>query len=67
MESAIRNKVKKVVFIGAASSVIGQHPVKDKGFIYNDPNVWIDPKTMQKPNERAKILSEKVCWNSIRR
>ncbi|CDW85557.1 nad dependent epimerase dehydratase [Stylonychia lemnae] len=67
IESAIRNKVKKFVFIGAASSVIGQHPVKDKGFIYNDPNVWVEPKTIVKPNERAKILSEKICWNAIRK
>eukprot|EP00347_Sterkiella_histriomuscorum_P000562 403375370 len=67
VESSIKHKVKKIVFMGAASSIIGQHPVQDKGFIYSDAMVWVDPKTMHKPNERAKLLSEKVCWNSIKK
>ena len=36
------NKTKKFVFTGAASSVIGDIPNKQKGFIYDDPLVWAD-------------------------
>ena len=64
---AVQNKVKKVVFTGSASSVIGQFPVKDEGFVYSDPLLWVEPKTISKPNEKAKILAEKVCWNAIKK
>lgn len=47
--------------------MIGQFPVKDEGFIYHDPYTWVEPKTITKPNEKAKILAEKVCWNSIKK
>lgn len=67
VEAAIRYKVKKVVMIGAASSVIGQHPVTEENFVYSDPMVWVDPKTISKPNERAKLLSEKHAWNAIKK
>ena len=67
VENSISNKVKKIVFTGSASSVVGQFPVKDKDFIYNDPYTWVDFKAINKPNERAKILAEKVCWNAVKK
>lgn len=36
MQAAIKQKVKKVIFTGAASSVIGEFPVPEKGFMYKD-------------------------------
>lgn len=67
VEQAVQNKVKKVIFTGSASSVIGQFPVKEPGFVYNDPYTWVEPKSISKPNEKAKILAEKVCWNAIKK
>jgi nucleoside-diphosphate-sugar epimerase len=64
---AVQNRVKKVVFTGSATSVIGQFPVKDEGFVYNDPYLQIEAKLITKPNEKAKILAEKVCWNVIKK
>jgi hypothetical protein len=52
---------------GSASSVVGQHPITDKGFIYNNPYEWVDPKFIMKPNEKAKLFAEKACWNLIRK
>ena len=31
------------------------------GFVYNDPSVWVDPKTIAKTNEKAKLLKEKCA------
>ena len=67
VETAVTNKVKKIVFTGSASSVVGQFPVTDDGFVYQDPYNWVDAKTITKPNEKAKILAEKVCWNAIKK
>ena len=67
MENAIYNKVKKVIFTGSATSVIGHFPVKDAGFIYSDSYHWQELKAINKPNEKAKILAEKVCWNALRK
>jgi hypothetical protein len=53
--------------MGAATSVIGHFPVKDKDFIYSDNSMWVDTKAITKANEKAKILSEKVCWNAIKK
>jgi nucleoside-diphosphate-sugar epimerase len=55
---------------GAATSVIGMHPmVKDKEGNkfqgYSDPYQWIDAKTIPRPNEKAKLVAEKTCWNVI--
>jgi nucleoside-diphosphate-sugar epimerase len=63
VEGCVKNKVKKVIFTGSATSVIGHFPVKDEGFVYNDAYTWVDAKSINKPNEKAKILAEKVCWN----
>jgi hypothetical protein len=41
--------------------------VKDEGFVYRDPYFWVDAKSINKPNEKAKILAEKVCWIQIKR
>lgn len=41
--------------------------MKDKDFIYKDPYLWVDSKAINKPNEKAKILAEKVCWTIIKR
>ncbi|TNV77344.1 hypothetical protein FGO68_gene2646 [Halteria grandinella] len=67
VEESVKNKVKKVVYTGSATSVVGENPVKDEGFIYKDPYFWVDPKAINKPNEKAKILAEKVCWTAIKR
>ena len=67
IESSIKHKVKKVVMTGSATSVVGQFPVKDKDFVYSDSYFWIDAKLINKPNEKAKILAEKVAWTSIKR
>ncbi len=55
------------MFTGSATSVIGHFPVKEPGFVYKDPYYWVDLKSINKPNEKAKILSEKVCWNAIKK
>ena len=55
------------MYTGSASSVIGLHPVQEKGFIYRDSYSWVDVKTINKPNEKAKYLAEKVCWNAIKK
>jgi nucleoside-diphosphate-sugar epimerase len=67
VEASVANRIKKVVFTGSASSVIGQFPVKDPNFVYTDPYNWVDAKAINKPNEKAKILAEKVCWNAIKK
>lgn len=67
LEASVANNVKKVVFTGSASSVIGQFPVKDPTFVYTDAYNWVDAKAINKPNEKAKILAEKVCWNAIKK
>jgi len=67
MQQAIAQKVKKVVMTGSATSVVGQHPVKDPGFVYRDAYDWVDAKAINRPNEKAKILSEKVAWTAIRK
>ena len=48
---------------GAATSVIGKQP-KDDG-VYEDSNEWADKNAETRPNERAKLLAEKSCWNEI--
>ena len=67
VEEAVKNKVKQVIFMASASNVIGQTPVADNSFVYSDASVFADPKLVDRPNERAKLLAEKVCWNVIRR
>lgn len=34
VEASVSNKVKKIVFTGSASSVVGQFPVNEPGFVY---------------------------------
>ena len=67
VETAVTNKIKKVLFTGSASSVVGQFPVTDPNFVYQDPYNWVEAKAINKPNEKAKILAEKVCWNAIKK
>ncbi len=52
---------------GSATSVVGQFPVKDKDFVYSDAYGWVDTKAINRPNEKSKILAEKVAWNTIKR
>jgi len=44
MINSHRLKVSKVVFTGAASSIMGQFPTKEKDFIFKDSTEWADPK-----------------------
>ena len=60
-------RIKKIVFTGSASSVVGQFPVTDPDFVYSDAYTWVEAKAINKPNEKAKILAEKVCWNAIKK
>jgi hypothetical protein len=46
---------------------VGQFPVDEPGFIYQDSYNWVEAKAINKPNEKAKILAEKVCWNAIKK
>ena len=41
--------------------------MKDEGFIYRDAYDWVDAKTINRPNEKGKILAEKVAWTAIKR
>lgn len=67
VEASVTSRVQKIVFTGSASSVVGQFPVNEPGFVYSDPYNWVDAKAINKPNEKAKILAEKVCWNAIKK
>lgn len=67
IEASVRAKVKKVVFTASASSVVGCHPVKEEGFVYKDQWAWVSAKAINKPNEKAKLLAEKVCWSEIKK
>lgn len=60
---ACRENVRKVVMTGAATSVIGDKPRLDG--TYHDSNEWATIKEVVRPNEKAKILAEKVCWDEI--
>ena len=62
-KAACRAGVRKVVMTGAATSVIGKQPKEDGA--YEDSNEWADENAETRPNERAKLLAEKSCWNEI--
>ena len=49
---------------GAATSVIGQVPKVESDGIYDDSNIWpaLEPT---RPNEKAKYLAEKACWDEV--
>lgn len=59
--SACHQKVRKVVMTGAATSVVGDSPLGDG--VYRDSNDWA--KDVNRPNERAKFLAERACWDEI--
>ena len=48
---------------GAATSVVGDSPQGDG--VYRDSNDWA--KDVNRPNERAKFLAERACWDEILR
>ena len=48
---------------GAATSVIGPKP-KEEG-AYDDSNTWAKIADVTRPNERAKLLAERACWDEI--
>ena len=60
---ACRSQVRKVVMTGAATSVIGDKP-KTEG-AYEDSNEWANASDVTRPNERAKILAERACWDEV--
>mmetsp|Transcript_34738 Transcript_34738/g.53357 ORF Transcript_34738/g.53357 Transcript_34738/m.53357 type:complete len:83 (+) Transcript_34738:335-583(+) len=64
-ELAKRESVNKFVITGSASSVVGPNPSLEKGFVYNDPLAWADIKDVERPNEKAKMLAERYCWNKL--
>lgn len=37
-----KDRTKKIVVTGAASSVVGQTPSAEKDFVYNDPLHWAE-------------------------
>ena len=59
------SSTKKIVFTGAATSVVGATPETEKDYVYSDALHWADPNSFTNPNEKAKILAERVCWNRI--
>ena len=61
--AAARSGVQKVVMTGAATSVIGKEP-KIQG-VYDNSNEWIEDKDETRPNEKAKLTAERVCWDEI--
>ena len=48
---------------GAATSIIGNKPTKEG--TYFDSNAWADVKEVTRPNEKAKFLAEKACWDEV--
>jgi len=77
MEEAIRNKVKKVVFMGAATNLVGMRPIRLKGpqrlkgYLYDDTSHFANPKQMvdcvSMSNESAKLMAEKAIWGVFNR
>jgi len=48
---------------GAATSIVGNKPTPEG--VYHDSNAWADMKEVSRPNEKAKLLAEKVCWDEV--
>lgn len=48
---------------GAATSVIGDTPLLEG--IYRESNEWANEKEVHRPNERAKLLAERICWDEV--
>ena len=63
MESAIKVQASKFVFTSSATNIVG--PLPKLGFVYDNPGDWVDVETVTRPNDRAKILAEHVCWSAI--
>ena len=55
-------QAEQIVVTGAATSVIGPQPLLN---CYKDPLQWANPKLVSRPNERAKIVAEKIIWNEV--
>ena len=62
-KGACRENVRKIVMTGAATSIIGNKPTKEG--TYFDSNAWADVKEVTRPNEKAKFLAEKACWDEV--
>lgn len=67
MEEAVKQRVKKVVYTGAATSVVGEVPSQENGFVYRDNYHQVDAKLLTQPNEKAKFLAERVSWLTIKK
>ena len=61
--AAGKANVRKLVMTGAATSVVGKQP-KIEG-VYDNSHEWANEKEESRPNERAKLLAEKTCWDEI--
>ena len=61
--AACRENVRKIVMTGAATNVIGDKP--DEEGIYRDSNVWANLNDVNRPNERAKLMAERTCWDEV--
>lgn len=62
-KSSCQENVRKVVMTGAATSVIGPKPTAEG--TYDDSNAWAKISEVIRPNERAKILAERACWDEV--
>lgn len=61
--AACKAGVRKVVMTGAATSIIGKQPKSDG--LYDNSNDWSNEKEETRPNEKAKLLAERACWDEI--
>lgn len=55
--------VRKIVMTGAATSVIGPKPSEEG--TYDDSNAWAKMAEVTRPNERAKLIAERACWDEV--
>ena len=61
--AACRENVRKIVMTGAATNVIGDKPEIEG--IYRDSNVWANINEVNRPNESAKLMAERTCWDEV--
>jgi len=64
-EIAKRVSVRKFVITGSASSIVGPNPIGDGKFVYDSPLKWTNIGEVDRPNDKAKMLGERYCWNKL--
>lgn len=60
-----KDRTKKIVLTGAASSVVGGEPSADTDFVYSDPLHWATIDEQTRPNERIKHMTERAVWGLV--